>query len=237
MILAAGLGSRLGQLTAERPKALVEVGGKALLERLIIRLKNSGYTSFLVNIHHFADQVIKFLAAHNNFGVHIEISDERNLLLDTGGALLHARSFFSGSNPILVHNVDVITEMDFFQLQDYHQNTKALATLCVRDRETSRKLIFNKQMELIGWRNSLDGSVKWVSVGDNAADGYAYSGIYMVSPQFVNHIRQQGKFSIIDTWLDMATQHRIMAFKDNSNVWFDVGTQERIQKAEAYLSM
>lgn len=236
MILAAGVGSRLGSLTANKPKALVEVNGMCLLERLILKLNQQGIEEFMVNVHHFPDQIIQFLQERNQFGLNISISDERNALLDTGGAIRQAKDFFSGSEPVLVHNVDVISEVDVQALLAYHLQQQALVTLCIRNRETNRKLLFNDQLQLVGWRNLQTQTYKWVCEDMTQYEAFAFNGLYLVSTGFADHLAFDGRFSIIDAWLEMAQQHKIIGYKDVSDHWFDLGTAERIQQAGSYLS-
>ena len=146
IILAAGFGSRLKNITSNKPKALVEVNGIAMLELVIQNLKKQGITDFLINIHHFGESVINFLAINNNFGVNITISDERDQLLDTGGAILKAHSFIKGAESVLVHNVDIISDIRIADLLAYHTKSNSIATLCIRKRESGRGLLFNNEM-------------------------------------------------------------------------------------------
>lgn len=234
-IPAAGLGTRLGELSKSRPKALVEVGGIPMLELTIERLKKKGINKFVVNVHHFGDEVIDFIKQRNNFGVDVQISDERSELLDTGGAILKAASFFDGKQPILVHNVDVISEVDFKQLAEWHQQQNTLVSLCVRKRESGRALLFNDEMLLKGWANLEKNEFKWVDNPIDNFESFAFSGIYLFNPSFLKKLPFHGKFSIIDAWLRMAQTERIYGFHDQSAKWFDLGTPEKIKLAEAYL--
>jgi len=232
IILAAGLGSRLKKITNNKPKALVEVNGKTMLELTIQNLKQQGVTEFLINIHHFGESIIDFLTTHNNFGVSITISDERKKLLDTGGAILKAHSFIKGKEPVLVHNVDIISDIKITNLLNYHVKTGSIATLCVRKRDSGRGLIFNENMHLVGWTNIEKSEFKWVSNIYNNYNLFAFSGIYMISPQFTEEIQQKGKFSIIDTWLKIAKSKYISGYIDSSDIWHDLGTIEKINQAE-----
>ncbi|RLD45859.1 MAG: nucleotidyltransferase family protein [Bacteroidetes bacterium] len=234
-ILAAGLGTRLGSLTENKPKALVKVQGTEMLALTIQRLKSQGFTELIVNVHHYGQMVIDFLKKNDNFGVHIHISDERGQLLDTGGALLKARDYLMGEEPVLIHNVDVISEIDFKELLVRHTNDNALATLCVRNRNSDRTLIFDKHMELKGWTNKKSKEFKWASQPLTDYTAYAFSGIYVISPGFIHKIKLTGKFSIIDAWLSMAGQHKIKGYIDQSKHWFDLGTPDKIRQAELYL--
>ncbi len=234
-ILAAGLGTRLGHITENTPKALVKVHGTEMLSLTINRLKNQGIDEFIINIHHQGQKIIDFLKKNNNFGVQIHISDEREQLLDTGGAILKARNFISGNEPVLIHNVDVISEVDLRDLRAYHTKLNALSTLCVRNRNTNRVLLFDKNMLLQGWKNNTTGEFKWSSSHPDDYNAYAFSGIYLISSGFIGAMKQSGKFSIIDTWLSMAGQYKILGYVDKSDHWFDLGTPDKIKEAELYL--
>ena len=160
MIFAAGLGTRLRPLTDHMPKALVPVAGKPMLERVILRLKEAGFNEITVNIHHFGEQIIDFLRAHDNFGTEIHISDERGMLLDTGGGIKKARPFLDGQEPFLVHNADILTDIDLAGLYRHHLESDAESTLLVSERKTSRYLLFDDDYHLHGWINKSTGEVK-----------------------------------------------------------------------------
>jgi NDP-sugar pyrophosphorylase family protein len=236
LILAAGLGSRLGNYTTAKPKALVCLHCQEILGLLINKLKKNGFDQLLINIHHHGQQIIDYLDRNNHFGVQIQISDERSELLDTGGAILKAHHFFLGNEPVLVHNVDIITEVNLKELYLYHKRTRALATLCVRKRNTARNLIFDTKLTLKGWMNKKTDEFKWVESAITQYNCYAYSGLYYASPQFPDLIESTGKFSIIDTWLALARSNQIKGFLDHSENWFDLGTPEKLKVAEKYLT-
>ncbi len=186
MIFAAGLGTRLRPLTNTRPKALVEVNGKPLLEHVILKLKAAGITNIVVNVHHFGNQIIEFLQEHQNFGLNIQVSDERDLLLDTGGGLLHAFQLFNNDDPILVHNVDIASQLDFSQAQQQFANLASQqpalgALLLLNQRTTSRYLLFNTTNQLRGWINEKTGQTK----GQVAPCKYAFTGIHIVTRALV----------------------------------------------------
>ncbi|HEY9114768.1 MAG TPA: sugar phosphate nucleotidyltransferase [Bacteroidales bacterium] len=235
MILAAGLGTRLGKQTAEKPKALVKVNGAAMLENLIESLKKQEIKNILINIHHHGQQVIDFVQEKENFGIDISFSDERNELLDTGGAIKKAAGFFEGNEPVLVHNVDVYSEINLNKLLEYHKKMKSFATLCVRKRSSGRALIFNDEKQLAGWTNLDECKFKWVNESMNYFETFAYNGLFLADPQFAANMPFEGKFSIIDCWLKMAKTLKITAYIDESPAWFDFGTAEKINKAEQYL--
>lgn len=234
-ILAAGLGSRLGQHTEKKPKALVQLDGQELLGRLINHLKKQGFNQFLINIHHHGQMVIDYLVENKHFDVQIEISDERSELLDTGGAILKASHFFKGDEPVLIHNVDIISEVNLKQVRSFHVKNDALATLCVRKRETDRSLIFDHEMIFKGWMNKKTNEFKWVKASFPDYLAFAFNGIYFAAPDFPEHLMLSGKFSIIDGWLTMAEPERISGYLDKSENWFDLGTPVKINMATTYL--
>lgn len=235
MILAAGKGTRLQPLTNTRPKALVEIDGKPLLGIIINNLKNSGFTDIVINVHHFAEQIYKFLSDNNNFGVNIRISDEQDLLLDTGGGLLKARPYLMDGDPILVHNVDIITNLNLKELYTFHKQTKALATMAVKNRNTSRSLLINSEGDLSGWINNLTGEVKHAR-GDLAhLKPIAFSAIHVLSPEIFELITETGVFSIMDVYLRIAKTHRIATFMHDNDYWLDLGRIENIEEAANFL--
>lgn len=232
IILAAGLGSRLNELTSTKPKALVEVNGITMLEHVINKLKKLGITKMLINIHHFGDSIIQFLQSKNYFDIDIIISDERSELLNTGGAILKAEDFIYGTEPVIVHNVDILSDLDIISMLNYHKLERNIATLAVRERKTSRLLVFDKSNQLVGWRNNATGDTKWVIQKTETIHQLAFSGIYIIDPEFVKKINQKGNFSIVDTWLILAENERIGAYIDTSNTWHDLGTIDKIKNAE-----
>lgn len=233
MIFAAGLGTRLQPLTTNKPKALVEINGKPLLERCIENLKNQGITNIVINVHHFSDQIINVLAKNNFFGVNIKISDESDHLLDTGGGILKARNLFTGSAPILLINVDILTDLSFNYLYQYHKQENSLATLVVRKRETSRYLLFAPNNQLVGWKNYQTGQTKISRPGDfENSTPYAFSGIQIIQPELINQITETGKFSVIDLYLRLAKTNTIKAFIDDQSVWMDLGKFNQLSEAE-----
>jgi len=241
-ILSAGLGTRLKPMTETIPKALVEVNGKPLLQSLIENLKQSGCTDFVVNVHHFADLVIDFLNANQNFGVSIEISDERETLLDTGGAILHAKKFLENEPFFLVHNVDILSDIDLDKMAKHHVKSGALATLAVRDRDSGRKFLFDESLCLRGWQNEKTGEVRHCgldpqshSKGIPAFAGMttplAFSGIHIINSEIFKHINQQGKFSIVETYLDLGKTFDIRGFPHDDDFWLDVGKPNDLEMA------
>ncbi len=230
MILAAGLGTRLRPLTNGKPKALVEVGGVPLLELQILRLKALGFDEVVVNVHHHADMVEEFLQTRGNFGITVHISDERSALLNTGGALLKARRHLEGSAPFYVCNVDVLTDLDPHELAPAHARAGALATLAVRRRDTARYLCFDDGMRMCGWRNVKTGEEKGAPKED--AKLLAFSGLHVIDPIVFKHMERKGVFSVIDLYLDLMRDHKIVGYVHDESTWLDVGRPVHLAEAE-----
>lgn len=232
MILAAGLGTRLQPLTNDRPKALVTVNGRTLLEIALARLGEFDVREAIVNVHHYAGMIEEYLAAHGNFGMRIEISREKGLL-DTGGGLKQAAWFFSDSDqPFIVHNVDVISTIDLARMASFHAERGALATLAVQQRETSRYLLFDAEDKLCGRRAGRDAAPQIVRPAQQPQP-LAFSGIHIVSPRLLAMMREEGAFSIIDAYLGLAAQgETIAAFRADAYKWRDLGRPENIAAAE-----
>lgn len=236
MVLAAGLGTRLRPLTNDRPKALVEIGGRSLLELTLARLASFGVGDVIINVHHFADLVIQYLKTKNNFGLHVEISREE-LLLDTGGGLKKASWFFLQDpnrldEPFILHNVDVVSTIDFQRLLSFHNENRALATLAVQERESSRYLLFDEQGELCGRRIGRDHEPELVR-STPKLQALAFSGIHMISPRLLTNMTEEGVFSIIATYLRLAGKgEKILAFRADEYYWRDLGKLDDVRQAE-----
>jgi N-acetyl-alpha-D-muramate 1-phosphate uridylyltransferase len=231
LLLAAGVGSRMGELTANQPKALIEVADKSLLARNIEKLYQSGITQLVVNVHHHAEKIITYLENVKFPCLTIYISDERQMLLDTGGALKKAAPFFENAQNILVANVDILSDIDFAEMAALHSQKKALVTLAVRDRITTRYLWFESDsLRLQGWSDEKNGLQK----GDCRGLKRAFSGIQIVSADIFEHFPKKEKFSSIELYLELAEKHSIVAFDHSDGAWFDVGTPEKLAAAEAY---
>ena len=235
LLFAAGLGTRLNEYTHDKPKALVNLAGKPLLQHAIEYLKYYGISDITINVFHFAEQVISFIEEKDSFGINIHISDERDQLLDTGGGLKKAGAFLKGDEPILIYNVDVISNLNLNVLLNYHQQQKALATLVVRQRDTSRYLMFDRNLQLAGWKNFSTGETH-VSRNESFADSQplAFSGIHLIQPEMLEMITEEGKFPIIDLYLRLAENQTIKAFVDQSDLWMDLGKPEQLQAAESF---
>ena len=234
MIFAAGLGTRLYPYTADRPKALVEVAGKTLLQRAIEKVSEAGYHDLVINIHHFGDQIIRFLEVNQNFGLNISISDERDQLLDTGGGILKGAQWLKGEEPFLVYNVDVMSNIDLNVFLHYHRERGGLATLAVRDRKTVRYLVFDETMQLTGWRNIKSGEEITSRIGGQS-NLFAFSGIQLIEPKIFKLITETGSFSLIPLYLRLAKDYPIIGYRDQSTLWMDLGKPDQIIEAERYL--
>jgi mannose-1-phosphate guanylyltransferase len=235
MVLAAGLGTRLRPLTDHRPKALVEVAGRTLLEITLTRLKSFGVSEAIVNVHHFAGMVIDYFKANDNFGMRIEVSCE-DVLLDTGGGLKKAAWFFqenSGNDaePFFLHNVDVLSSIDLTQMLRSHTENHSLATLALQKRESSRQLLFDKHGQLCGRIAGRDSQEEIVRPAQ-PLEPLAFSGIHVISPRLLPMMTEDGVFSIIDTYLRLSGQpEKITAFRADQYFWRDLGKPENIAQA------
>ncbi|MCF6365689.1 MAG: nucleotidyltransferase family protein [Bacteroidales bacterium] len=232
MILAAGLGTRLKSLTENKPKALVELHGKPILEHLILNLKLQGFNDFVINVHHFADQIENFLEKNNNFESNIEISDERKMLLETGGGLLKAKNYLSDSNTFILHNADIFSDINLNDLVAAHEKNDSLATLAVQNRDSSRKLLFDENNYLCSWQNFNTGETKKSREPEGKLTARAFTGIHIINSEIFKYITETGKFSIIDLYLRLAKSYKISAFETKYKYWFDLGKPEDIADAE-----
>lgn len=238
MILAAGLGTRLRPLTDDRPKALVEINGRTLLDFTLSRLRSFGVREVVINVYHFADMIVEYLKANDNFGMRIEVSREE-ALLDTGGGLKKAAYFFVGTSsrpeePLIVHNVDVLSTIDLRRMLQFHTEHQALATLAVQDRKTSRYLLFDDLLQLCGRRvgGQEPELVRPLPTGSSLqACALAFSGIHVISPRLLAMMHEEGAFSIITTYLRLAAQEEIVAFRADQYYWRDLGKPENVAQA------
>lgn len=228
MILAAGIGTRLLPLTENKPKALIEVQGIALLEHTIRYLKHFGVDRIVINIHHHASQIIDFIKQKNSFGITIEFSDELNELLDTGGGLFHARWFFDDGQPFVLTSSDVITNLNLNEMYLHHQQTSSLATLAVKHRKSSRDFLFDTDYRLCGWQNNVTGEVRMVREVYEPLR-IAFSTIHVLNPSIFDCITEQGRFSIIDAYLRLAPFHNITGFEHDDSLWYECGRLENLE--------
>jgi NDP-sugar pyrophosphorylase family protein len=232
MLFAAGLGTRLRPLTNDRPKAMVELKGKPLLQWSIERLIAAGSREIIVNVHHYADMIIDFIKSNNSFGVRIEISDEREQLLETGGGLKKAQWFFDDGAPFLVVNVDILTNMDLGKLYETHLETNPLATLAVTDRTTSRYFLFDQKMHLSGWTNIKTSETRPSDLNKTNLSQLAFSGIHVLSPRIFDYMLEDDKFSIVEVYLRAMEKETIIGYRHDGDIWIDVGKPASLEMAE-----
>lgn len=234
-LLAAGLGTRLRPLTNDRPKALVEIDGRTLLEINIRRLVEAGASHIVVNVHHFADKMKAFLGSRD-WGVPISISDESDLLLDTGGGLKHAQDLFSGKEPILIHNVDILSNLPLTEIVNQHEQNGNIATLVTSQRTTSRYLLFSPENELVGWTNKKTGEFLWTNEAQQKYIEHAFSGIAIISPSLLKLLPvPKEPYPIVPQYLKIAQHHPVGCYRHNPEQWLDVGKPETIAIAASFL--
>lgn len=229
MLFAAGLGTRLKPFTDNHPKALAVVNGKTLLERNIEYLKTFGVTEFVINVHHFAEQINDFLNSKNNFGVAIHISDESDEVLETGGGLVKAKQFLQNET-FLVMNVDILTDLDINHLIQVHHKHSPIVTLALSDRESSRKLLFEKDMWLKGWKNISTGEE--IIESEEILIERAFSGIHIMEPEIFDLLPKSGKFSIMKSYMELMKSEIIMGYDHSGGKLVDVGRPESVTEAE-----
>ena len=226
MIFAAGLGKRLGSITESLPKALVDVNGKTVLQRAVEKCSFYGFDDIIINVHHFADMVEDEVKRLNKMGFRISVSNEREMLLENGGGLYKAREFFD-SNPFLLYNVDIISDLDLNVLFRLHLEKRGLATLAVRHRPGKRFLLIDNEGQLRGWRNISTGQQILAGVQDSGLSEIAFSSMHIVEPEIFNYMNE-GIYSMIDLYLKLASGHRIYTLKHDEGYWIDVGTPESL---------
>lgn len=230
MIFAAGMGTRLQPFTDNHPKALAQVNGVPLLERNIKYLQSYGINDFVINIHHFGGQILAFLAENDNFGACIEISNESDELLETGGGLLFAKRFLENEKTFLIMNVDILTDLNITNFINIHELKGGMVTLAVSDRDSTRKLLFNDKMYLKGWKNLITNK-KTVVGGIFKLRELAFSGVHCVNSEIFTKITRTGKFSIMDEYLDLMKEDIIIGYQHTANL-IDVGKPESVAEAE-----
>ncbi len=241
MVFAAGIGSRLRPFTDYHPKALAMVGGVTALERVIIRMKNAGINDIVINVHHFASQILEFLERNSYFGLNITISDETDRLLDTGGGLLKAEPFLSDSEPILLHNTDIVTDISIPDMEIFHMSSNADTTLLVSPRISSRMLFFSEDNSLRGWKNLKSGQQMPKSLNLDHFTPLAFGGVHIVSPSIFPYLRKYGKeiagvgnpFSIMPFYLSVMRKLKICGWHPVSPFrWFDIGSPDKLAAAD-----
>ena len=241
LIFAAGLGTRLGVFTKDTPKALVEVCGKPMLEHQLLHLKKAGANVVVINVHHFADRIADFILKNNSFGMDIRISDESDMLLDTGGGLRKALPLFDNDKPVLLHNADIFSSIDLKRLYNSHIEMQNDVTMVVADRDTTRKLYFNENGILKGWRNSVDGKERSIFADFNylKCKPFAFQGVHVVSQTVLKYLNMvtEEKFGITGFYIDYADRLQISAMEDpNPFCWVDAGKPEMLSKAADIVS-
>lgn len=232
MILAAGLGTRLKPLTDSTPKALVKIKGHTLIELQIKKLKAEGFDQIIINVHHFGDKIKEFLRVNNFFDCSIEISDESEKLLDTGGGLKKAVYFFSDGKPFLVYNVDILSNINLKKLFNYHLSSSSIATLAVQNRTSSRKFLFNKDNALCGWKNENTGEQIIARETHTQPLPFSFSGIQIVDPKIFRYSPDKDVFSLVELYLAAAKTEKIIGYEQNKDEWIDLGKIENLNEAE-----
>ncbi|MGC9472266.1 MAG: nucleotidyltransferase family protein [Bacteroidales bacterium] len=237
MILAAGMGTRLGRYTRHQPKALLQVGRYTLLEQAVKKLVSHGITHIVVNVHHHAQQVREYIERQGGFGADMEISGEEDRLLDTGGGIFKAAPFLSRAQYCVVYNADVVSNINLSRMIEKHLASNALATLAVRERDASRYLLFDESGRLRAWKNVRTGEIMGDMAGNGELVPLAFSGIHVLSTKiFELYKAGTPSFPIIPVYLELARNHRVMAYPHNKDVWMDVGKPEQIEEAGNWLN-
>ena len=236
IIFAAGIGSRLGEITENKPKALVEIGGITLLEAAIRKLKKHGIDEIIVNVHHFADMMEEFLQKNRNFDIRIEISDEREQLLETGGGLMKASWFFNDNEPFLTYNVDVLTTLDISSLIEFHKESDSLVSLACKKRNTERYFLTDQRNRLCGWENIKTGDRIDAIHREGAVERVGYSCVTVMNPEIFDLIGEKGVFSLTPIFLRLTEKHPVMVYKHDQDYWTDIANQKRLDEANAYFN-
>ncbi len=232
LIFAAGKGTRLKPFTDSHPKALALVNNVPLLERNIKYLQSFGVTEFVINVHHFGEQIVEFLEKNNHFGAKIDISYEKDELLETGGGLLFAQKYLENEENFLIMNADILTDLNIHELVKFHETHLPLATLAVSDRNSSRKLFFNSEIALKGWMNKNTGETKMTEPNNDFKE-LAFSGIHCINSSIFDKIKRRGKFSIMEEYLDLMFDNEILGFQHEARL-IDVGRPESVIEAEKH---
>jgi N-acetyl-alpha-D-muramate 1-phosphate uridylyltransferase len=233
MIFAAGLGKRLGKITENIPKALVDVNGKSALQMAVEKCSGHGFDDIIINVHYFADMVEEEVIRLNKMGFKISVSNERNMLLETGGGLFKARGFFNKS-PFLIYNVDIISDLDLSALYKFHLEHKGLATLAVRNRPGNRFYLIDKSGLIRGWRNNATREQILTSNISEELSEIAFSSMHIVEPEVFNYM-EEGVYTMTSLYLKLAAEHKIYTYKHNEGFWFDIGTPESLKKIRSLL--
>jgi N-acetyl-alpha-D-muramate 1-phosphate uridylyltransferase len=236
LIFAAGLGTRLRPLTDKLPKALIPVAGKPMLQWVTEKLIAGGVTDIVINVHHHPDILIDYISKLKFPGIQFHISDERDQLLDTGGGLKQAEVYLNGPDPFIVHNADVLSNINLKDMFAFHKSHKPLATLAVSSRNTSRHFLWEDD-RLAGWENNVSGEKILCQPDEkNRLRPLAFSGIHILCPKIFSLINEKGRFSIKDLYLRLAASHHIAAYEHDPRYWFDIGSPEKLENAETVMT-
>jgi len=225
MILAAGLGTRLGPLTERKPKALVEWEGLPLIDHVILKLKDAGFSEIIINVHHHARMIMDHVEKMDNFGIRIEFSHEKEKLLDTGGGIARAAWFFD-ERPFLVYNVDIISSIDLKAMMEAHMKSRAIATMAVKERVTSRSLLMNKDRYLKGWRDNRSGETILAADSDVGLNPISFSAIHIMEPAIFKLFPSEDCFPIMPFYLKLARREFIYMYRHDQDTWMDLGKLE-----------
>ncbi len=228
MLFAAGLGTRLKPLTNNKPKALIEVNGMTMLQMALKKMENSGIRKVVVNIHHFSDLMIEEINRFRSDCMEVVVSDESDQLLDTGGGLLKARPLFDANSPVLLYNVDIVTTARLKDFIAFHHTHTGIASLMVKERPTSRHLLFNDRMELSGWENTSSGE-RIITKETSHFHSYGFQGIHILEPRIFDLMTESGKFPIMELYLRLARDHTFMGYESRNDLWFDIGTPKKLE--------
>ena len=231
MILAAGIGSRLKPITDSIPKPLIEINGHTMLENTIQYLKKSGVNKIIINVHHHAQQIADYFKDHNNFDLEVCISDETDERKNTGGGIVKASEYFNPDEEVIVTVSDILTNLSLGDMLEYHKQKGALVTLAVKERETSRNLLFDVDNKLAGWRNNKTGELKMVH-GKKAVKNLAFSGVHIIEPKFFEVVISKGNFNIINEYLFLAEKYKIVGFNHCSDIWLEFGRLQTMEQAK-----
>lgn len=232
MIFTAGVEGQLQPRFSHNPQALVRINNEPLLGMLIRRLADSGFREIIINVHHFAGQIIEYLKGNNYFGIRIEVSDETDLRLNTGGGLKQVEWFFDDNRPFIVYNLEILSDMDLRKLYEDHIRSGALATIVVRKRNSTRFMLFDDKMQLSGWENIVTGETRKVRCRSQELERYAFSRIQVISPRIFNHISEQGPFHLAELYLKLAAENVIRGYPEDDSIWMDLGKNEGMIEAE-----
>ncbi len=228
MIFSAGLGKRLGNITENIPKALIDINGKTVLQLAVEKCSSNGFNDIIINVHHFADMVENEVERLRHSGYTITVSDERKLLLETGGGLFKVRHFFD-RNPFLLYNADIVTDLDLAALSGFHKKNRGLATMAVRMRPGNRFFLIDRKGVLHGWCNKATGEQIISGRVTEELTEIAFSGIHIVNPEIFNYM-EEGIYSMTTLYLQLASDHKIYTFRHDGGYWFDIGTPENLEQ-------